>query len=284
MGGTSSKINIDNQSFNESIMNYMNENQTKSGTDAITYQDINIKNSHFICTLVNQQTSNVQVKTIQQFNNDSTANLITDIMNNIEDQVKNKLDEESGFLSTPEGKEQKTNVTNTVKNLLEENFTTKNLNELVSKVNIGQTIEMDGVVVDPCGLMTPGLSDNVLNHLIDNCPTPKPDCPNQQDIFVAMFSQQVGNNVVKLLSENKDVQDFVNKVDQETKVKTTGIFQDIGNALKKIFGSIWLPFIIAAVIVLVALIFWFIKSGEKPTNVAKVAATVAVPEAAVAQI
>ena len=108
---------------------------------------------------------------------------------------------------------------------------------------------------------------------------------------VSMFSQQVGNNVVKLLSENKDVQDFVNKVDQETKVTATGIFQDMGNAISKVFGSIakvvgsiWLPFIIAAVIVLVALIFWFIKSGEKPTNVAKVAATVAVPEAAVAKI
>ena len=283
MGGTSSKINIDNQSFNESIMNYMNENQTKSGTDAITYQDINIKNSHFICTLVNQQTSNVQVKTIQQFNNDSTANLITDIMNNIEDQVKNKLDEESGFLSTPEGKEQKTNVTNTVKNLLEENFTTKNLNDLASKVNSGQTVDIDNIVVDPCGLATPGASDELLEHLADSC-KPQPVCKIDQDLTVAMFSEQIGNNVVKLLSENKDVQDFVDKVDQETKVKTTGIFQDIGNALKKIFGSIWLPFIIAAVIVLVALIFWFIKSGEKPTNVAKVAATVAVPEAAVAQI
>jgi hypothetical protein len=156
------------------------------------------------------------------------------------------------------------------------------LNELVSKVNIGQTIEMDGVVVDPCGLMTPGASDELKEHLADSC-IPRPVCPNKQDIFVAMFSQQIGNNVVKLLSENKNVQDFVTKVDQSARSVSTGPIQEIGNAIAKVFGSIWLPFIIAAVIVLVALIFWFIKSGEKPTNVAKVAATVAVPEAAVAQ-
>jgi hypothetical protein len=192
------------------------------------------------------------------------------------------LNEQSGFLSTPEGKKQRTNVTDTVKNLLKENFSTKNLNDLVSKVNAGQTLDIDNIVVDPCGLATKGASDKLLEHLADSC-KPLPVCKIDQDLTVAMFSEQIGNNVVKLLSENKDVQDFVDKVDQETKVKTTGIFQDIGNALAKTFGSIWLPFIIAAVIIFVALIFWFIKSGEKPTNVAKVAATVVVPEAAVAR-
>lgn len=283
MGGTSSKINIDNQSLNQAIMNFTDENQTKSGTDVVTYQDISLKDAVYKCNLDITQTGDIKTKTIQQFNNESSANLISSVMTNIQSQLKNALDEESGFLSTPEGKKQKTNVTNTVKNLLEENFTTKTLNDLVSKVNSGQTVDIDNIVVDPCGLATPGASDELLEHLADSC-KPLPVCKIDQDLTVAMFSEQIGNNVVKLLSENKDVQDFVDKVDQETKVKTTGIFQDIGNALKNIFGSIWLPFIIAAVIVLVALIFWFIKSGEKPTNVAKVAATVVVPEAAVAQI
>lgn len=283
MGGSSSKVNIDNQSLNQSIINFTNTNQTKSETDVVTYQDISMHNARYYCDLQTQQSGDMKTKTIQKFNNDSSANLITHIMNNIEDQVKNKLDTKSGFLSTPAGTKATSDVKTDIKNLLTVNFSTNNLNELISKVNAGQTLDIDHVVVDPCGITIPGASEELQEHLADSC-KPPPVCKIDQDLTVAMFSEQVGNNVVKLLSQDENVQKFVNKVDQSAKSVSTGPFQDIGNAIAKVFGSIWLPLIIAAVIILVALIFWFIKSGEKPTNVAKVAATVAVPEAAVAQI
>lgn len=284
MGGSSSKVNIDNQVLNQSIMEFTDTNQTKSETDVITYQDISMKDAKYPgCILEVKQTGDIKTKTIQKFNNDSSADLITHIMTNIEDQMKNHLDTKSGFLSTPAGTKATSDIKKDIKNQLTVNFSVDNLNDLVSKVNAGQTLDIDNIVVDPCGLaILPDASEDLKAHLIDSC-KPPPVCKIDQDLTVAMFSEQVGNNVVKLLSQDENVQKFVNKVDQSAKSVSTGPIQEIGNAIAKGFGSIWLPFIIAAVIILVALIFWFIKSGEKPTNVAKVAATVAVPEVAIAR-
>jgi len=287
MGGTGSKIKIDQSVLNQAIVNVMVKNNTKTATGATTQMDMNLSNIEALsCVLDVTQTGTMKVTSIQEFTNDTSASLVTSIMNSLEAQLSQQIDEKSGFLSTPEGKKQKTDVTTHVENLLKTNFTTENLNELVSKAKISQTLNEDHIVLDPCGFsVLKGLSESVQSRIVDDCPVPRQECKVDQNLALTMVSQQIGANVTKILAEDKDVQDFTDKVDQKQKITSTGLFQDLGKAIQDFFTGISLPFLVIGLVLLfmfIALIVWFIKSGSKPTNIAQAATMVAVPEEALA--
>ena len=293
MGNTKSKVTIDTESVNNTVNEYITTNKTIQGTSTQALQKINLKNAVLYCNLDVTQDADISVKTIQQFENQDNIDLINKVITNLDDQMKQKLDEKDGWLSIPNNKKIYENVKQSVTTNLTNKITNTNINETITKVGGSQKADISNVMIDPCGMgqlkNTQGANEFVA-QIVDDCVKSTGNkCDIGQNMTIDTASTQIGLNIFQVLSSNQDVKDLQAKVDQDTEAQSGGIdsfVSSIGSALSKIFTAAWLPFVIGIVLVFGLLIAWFISSGEKPTNVIKAAGNVgtkvAVPELAVA--
>ena len=274
MGNTKSKVNIDVETLNKTVNDFITTNKTVTGASVQGKQTLDLSNSKYYCELDVSQSMKLDVKTIQQFENRDNLDLIDKVMTTLDDQMKQKLDEKDGFLSIPNNKKTYEDAKQSVKTDLQNKITNTNINQIITNLGGGQVVNSSNIIVDPCGkqlLDKPDISP-VVAKIIADCMDKGNKCSFNQDMVITSASKQIGLNIFEALVDNKDVQNLQAKADQDVKVQSAGFddfIKSIGDALSKIFAAIWLPVIIGVVLIFGLLIAWFISSGEKPSDVIK---------------
>lgn len=221
---------INQRQLNSSTFEQVNKNSVVVNADAGITQKIDVKDLVAIsCTPSFVQTSDVTFKQVQQFSDESTTKLVDAMAGSIKQDIKDDLEQKSGFGGGLFGANQETNmqtdINTEIDNVLKQTLTNESLNEIVNSVQVDQTINSTNTYMNPCGFpVNPrnpkvvdwtGYTPAMMRALTETC-TPRPACPNEQNASVAIVTQQVVDVALTALAENTKIAD--NLTTMETKV------------------------------------------------------------------
>jgi hypothetical protein len=259
---SSKETTIENTVVNQTTFNVLNQTENVSSSRVISKQQLDINGATFICKKPQiKQIANLNVKVMAKFEGKDSANLVDNIMNEMDNKLDEELKQASGFLGIGGGNESemKTNVKNSVTNDLKKNITNKTLNKLAAEIAVGQDLKIQNLIVDPCG-KGPGLkmAEKLLEQgklsFKDFMEATKDACDAEcgeigQDVQIKFVSEQVGSKINETIAKNEAVQklkqDIKSKQEQEQQgvggaigEAAEGIGSGVGNAAEGIGGGV----------------------------------------------
>ncbi len=243
----SSQMKQTTEVLNKSVTNVVNKNVVKAGAansnvnsfEFTTGPRSDVKN----CSINIGQKINASQKVKVMSQVQSLTELKSMLKSAVDNAASQNNESTSGFLSTAFGNQKSdTEITNILKNEIEQNITTENLTEcngLIDNINKGK-LEFNG----------------------------KWDCGQQGQIKIDQ--DLVSNQVVECFSDalqqavmqNSNIADAVNKATQEQKSKQGGIAEAI-SAVMGPYAMIIIAIVIAMVVAIPLLLFAFKKGGGK---------------------
>jgi hypothetical protein len=244
---TSKETTIENTVVNKTTFNVLNQTENVSSSRVISKQKLDINGATFICKKPQiKQIANLDVKVMAKFEGKDSANLVDNIMNEMDNKLDEELKQASGFLGIGGGNESemKTNVKNSVTNDLKKNITNKTLNKLAAEIAVGQDLKIQNLIVDPCG-KGPGLkmAEKLLEQgklsFKDFMEATKDACDAEcgeigQDVQIKFVSEQVGSKINETIAKNEAVQ----KLKQDIKSKQEQEQQGVGDAVGDVYRGL----------------------------------------------
>ena len=244
---TSKETTIENTVVNKTTFNVLNQTENVSSSRVISKQQLDINGATFICKKPQiKQIANLDVKVMAKFEGKDSANLVDNIMNEMDNKLDEELKQASGFLGIGGGNESKmkTNVKNSVTNDLKKNITNKTLNKLAAEIAVGQQLKIQNLIVDPCG-KGPGLkmAEKLLEQgklsFKDFMEATKDACDAEcgeigQDVQIKFVSEQVGSKINETIAKNETVQ----KLKQDIKSKQEQEQQGVGDAIGDVYKGL----------------------------------------------
>ena len=244
---TSKETTIENTVVNSTTFNVLNQTENVSSSRVISKQDIDINGATFICKKPQiKQIANLDVKVMAKFDGKDSANLVDNIMNDLDTKLDEELKQASGFLGIGGGNESKmkTNVKTSVTNDLKKNITNKTLNKLAAEIAVGQKLKLNNLIVDPCG-KGPGLkmAEKLLGQgklsFKDFMEATKDACDVEcgeisQDVQIKFVSEQVGSKINETIAENKTIQKLKEDIASKQEQEQTGIGGAVAKGAKGI--------------------------------------------------
>jgi hypothetical protein len=233
------ETSVENTVVNKTTFNVLNRTENVSASSIISKQQIDINGATFICKKPQiKQIANLDVKVMAKFEGKDSANLVDNIMSDLDNKLDDELKQSTGFLGLGGGSEsnQSTKIKNSITNDLTKNITNETINKLATKIAVGQKLKINNLIVDPCG-KGPGLKmgEKLLAEgklsFKDFMAATKDACDAQcgsidQDVQIKFVSEQVGSKINETIAENKMVQ----KLKQDIKTKTDQEQKGIGGA------------------------------------------------------
>jgi hypothetical protein len=244
---SSKETTIENTVVNKTTFNVLNQTENVSSSRVISKQKLDINGATFICKKPQiKQIANLDVKVMAKFEGKDSANLVDNIMNDLDTKLDEELKQASGFLGIGGGNESKmkTNVKTSVTNDLKKNITNKTLNKLAAEIAVGQELKLQNLIVDPCG-KGPGLkmAEKLLEQgklsFKDFMEATKDACDAEcgeisQDVQIKFVSEQVGSKINETIAENKTVQ----KLKQDIASKQEQEQQGVGDAVGDVYRGL----------------------------------------------
>jgi hypothetical protein len=244
---TSKETTIENTVVNETTFNVLNRTENVSSSRIISKQDLDVNGATFICKKPQiKQIANLDVKVMAKFEGKDSANLVDDIMNDLDTKLDEELKQASGFLGIGGGNESdmKTNVKTSIKNDLTKNVTNETINKLAGEIAVGQNLKLQNLIVDPCG-KGPGLKiaekllaegklsfKDFMAGTADACDA---ECGEiGQDVQIKFVSEQIGSKINETIAQNKTVQ----KLKQDIASKQEQEQQGIGDAVGDVYRGL----------------------------------------------
>src|SRR5210317_2307798 len=133
----SKETTIENTVVNKTTFNVLNQTENVSSSRVISKQKLDINGATFICKKPEiKQIANLDVKVLSKFEGKDSANLVDNIMSELDNKIDDELKQASGFLGLGGGteSEQSTNVKNSVRNSLNKSITNETINTVASKI------------------------------------------------------------------------------------------------------------------------------------------------------
>ena len=248
---SSKETTIENTVVNSTTFNVLNQTENVSSSRVISKQQIDINGATFICKKPQiKQIANLDVKVMAKFDGKDSANLIDNIMNDLDTKLDEELKQASGFLGIGGGNESKmkTNVKTSITNDLKKNITNKTLNKLAAEIAVGQKLNLNNLIVDPCG-KGPGLKmgEKLLEQgkmsFKDFMEATKDACDAEcgeigQDVQIKFVSEQVGSKINETIAENKTVQKLKQDIASKQEQEQQGVGGAIGEAAEGIGSGV----------------------------------------------
>jgi hypothetical protein len=240
MGGGKSKSKsetlVETEVVNDTTFNALNRSENAVSATVIAVQDMTVSGIKAYCNLKIGQKINADIKVLQSFKGEDTKNLINDLMGDIEKEAENAAKQETGF-GNPFGGNNSELVSKTktsIRNKLTKNITNETINKLQAKVVLKQKLIVKNLIIDPCGIgvyKELGVPPPV--ELIKACVMAKP-CEIGQDMVIKFVAEQMGQQITKIINEDKNAQKLSEKLKQSTEQKTEGAGEAVGDAAKGI--------------------------------------------------
>src|SRR6056300_226778 len=244
---SSKETTIENTVVNKTTFNVLNQTENVSSSRVISKQKLDINGATFICKKPTiKQIANLDVKVMAKFEGKDSANLVDNIMNEMDNKLDEELKQASGFLGIGGGNESemKTNVKNSVTNDLKKNITNKTLNKLAAEIAVGQDLKLQNLIVDPCG-KGPGLkmAEKLLEQgklsFKDFMEATKDACDAEcgeigQDVQIKFVSEQIGSKINETIAKNETVQKLKQDIKSKQEQEQTGVGGAVAKGAKGI--------------------------------------------------
>lgn len=222
---------------NENIFNFLNRDENVVSAKVVSVQDMSVSGVTAYCKFDITQKINADLKILQKFDAQQTSDLVTEIGNEIEQQIKKTAKEKKGFLSLPENKKSSDETIVNIKNKIEKNITMETVNKLAGEVISEQTLVTENLIIDPVGM---GLYANL------GIPPPveiatlaaNTECSIDQDIQIKYVAEQLTNKVVEIINKDASALKLANKLDLDEETESQGIGGAVGEAAEGVGSGV----------------------------------------------
>ena len=222
---------------NENIFNFLNRDENVVSAKVVSVQDMSVSGVTAYCKFDITQKINADLKILQKFDAQQTSDLVTEIGNEIEQQIKKTAKEKKGFLSLPENKKSSDETIVNIKNKIEKNITMETINKLAGEVISEQTLVTENLIIDPVGM---GIYANL------GIPPPveiatlaaNTECSIDQDIQIKYVAEQLTNKVVEIINTDSSALKLANKLDLDEEIESQGVGGAVGEAAEGVGSGI----------------------------------------------
>ena len=222
---------------NENIFNFLNRDENVVSAKVVSVQDMSVSGVTAYCKFDITQKINADLKILQKFDGKQTSDLVTEIGNEIEQQIKKSTKEKKGFLSLPENKKSSDETIVNIKNKIEKNITMETINKLAGEVISEQTLVTENLIIDPVGM---GLYAKL------DVPPPveiatlaaNTECSIDQDIQIKYVAEQLTNKVVEIINKDASALKLANKLDLAEETESQGVGGAVGEAAEGVGSGI----------------------------------------------
>ena len=222
---------------NENIFNFLNRDENVVSAKVVSVQDMSVSGVTAYCKFDITQKINADLKILQKFDAQQTSDLVTEIGNEIEQQIKKTAKEKKGFLSLPENKKSSDETIVNIKNKIEKNITMETINKLAGEVISEQTLVTENLIIDPVGM---GIYANL------GIPPPveiatlaaNTECSIDQDIQIKYVAEQLTNKVVEIINKDASALKLANKLDLAEETESQGIGGAVGEAAEGVGSGV----------------------------------------------
>jgi hypothetical protein len=222
---------------NENIFNFLNRDENVVSAKVVSVQDMSVSGVTAYCKFDITQKINADLKILQKFDAQQTSDLVTEIGNEIEQQIKKTAKEKKGFLSLPENKKSSDETIINIKNKIEKNITMETINKLAGEVISEQTLVTENLIIDPVGM---GIYANL------GIPPPveiatlaaNTECSIDQDIQIKYVAEQLTNKVVEIINTDSSALKLANKLDLDEEIESQGVGGAVGEAAEGVGSGI----------------------------------------------
>ena len=222
---------------NENIFNFLNRDENVVSAKVVSVQDMSVSNVTAYCKFNISQKINADLKILQKFDSKQTSDLVTEIGNEIEQQIKKTAKEKKGFLALPENKKSTDETIVNIKNKIEKNITMETINKLAGEVISEQTLVTENLIIDPVGMgvyMSMGMAPPVeIATLAANT-----ECSIDQDIQIKYVAEQLSNKVVEIINNDTSALKLANKLDTAEESESQGIGGAVGEAAEGVGSGV----------------------------------------------
>jgi hypothetical protein len=222
---------------NENIFNFLNRDENVVSAKVVSVQDMKVSDVTAYCKFNISQKINADIKILQKFDAQQTSDLVTEIGNEIEQQIKKTAKEKKGFLSLPENKKSSDETIVNIKNKIEKNITMETINKLAGEVISEQTLVTENLIIDPVGLgvyMSMGVPPPFeISELMSNT-----ECSIDQDIQIKYVAEQLTNKVVEIINKDASALKLANKLDLAEETESQGIGGAVGEAAEGVGSGV----------------------------------------------
>ena len=222
---------------NENIFNFLNRDENVVSAKVVSVQDMSVSNVTAYCKFNISQKINADLKILQKFDSKQTSDLVTEIGNEIEQQIKKTAKEKKGFLALPENKKSTDETIVNIKNKIEKNITMETINKLAGEVISEQTLVVENLILDPVGagiyvkMGTPPPFE--IAELMANT-----ECRIDQDIQIKYVAEQLANKVVEIINNDTSALKLANKLDTAEESESQGIGGAVGEAAEGVGSGV----------------------------------------------
>jgi len=222
---------------NENIFNFLNRDENVVSAKVVSVQDMSVSGVTAYCKFDITQKINADLKILQKFDAQQTSDLVTEIGNEIEQQIKKTAKEKKGFLSLPENKKSSDETIVNIKNKIEKNITMETVNKLAGEVISEQTLVTENLIIDPVGM---GIYANL------GIPPPveiatlaaNTECSIDQDIQIKYVAEQLTNKVVEIINKDASALKLANKLDLAEETESQGVGGAVGEAAEGVGSGV----------------------------------------------
>ena len=255
------KHKITNNVVNEVVSNFIQKKMTSQSATQTVKQNVTIDGATLNCVARIGNDAEVKATVIQQLTSDTQIQMINQVMEQLENKLKEVQNAKTGFLATPEGQKEASDVRNNLTNKLKSNIDLEKINQQITEINAKQVVDLKNIVIDPCGI---SISKTPLPG---GCQIP---CPLGNEIKSTIIAQQITSDIVKTVQNDAATTNLINKVVADQTSTATGPIQEIGKAISDFMNAFNKPLIISAIvaIVLILAMVYFLMSpaGQKATT------------------
>jgi hypothetical protein len=222
---------------NENIFNFLNRDENVVSAKVVSVQDMSVSGVTAYCKFDITQKINADLKILQKFDAQQTSDLVNEIGNEIEQQIKKTAKEKKGFLSLPENKKSSDETIVNIKNKIEKNITMETINKLAGEVISEQTLVTENLIIDPVGV---GLYTNL------GIPPPveiatlaaNTECSIDQDIQIKYVAEQLTNKVVEIINKDASALKLANTLDSYEEIESQGVGGAVGEAAEGVGSGV----------------------------------------------
>ena len=245
MGGGGSKQQsqtvIENEIINETTKNIMNKTKNVSSYQVVSQQNMSLKGIKALsCKMPISQTTNLDVKVMQNFEASDSQKLVSEIMAGLDNHVKEKSSSESGFGDIMSGGSEKsdyTEVKTKIENKMKTNISNEFINEQAAKIVSGNNMVLEDVTFDPLFFELNAQLGNPLT-LEERRLASQTDCPINQNMQITFVAEQIGKKVSEIINEEYNKSDLKSRLDKESTSKTQGAGEAVADAAEGIGAGV----------------------------------------------
>ena len=245
MGGGGSKQQsqtiIENEIINETTKNIMNKTKNVSSYQVVSQQNMSLKGIKALsCRMPISQTTNLDVKVMQNFEATDSQKLVSEIMAGLDNHVKEKSSSESGFGDIMSGGSEKsdyTEVKTKIHNKMNTNISNEFINEQAAKIVSGNNMVLEDVTFDPL-FFELNTQLGIPLTLEERNLASQTDCPINQDMQITFVAEQIGKKVAEIINEEYSKSDLKSRLDKESTSKTQGAGEAVADAAEGIGAGV----------------------------------------------